>query len=99
MVESHKRSVAKAISWRIAATLTTVIIVYIFTHKLVLAMEVGLVEVIAKMVVYYLHERVWNRLKWGKITHPLEKLAVKKELTNEDMEKVKAQLKEMGYID
>jgi len=99
MIDSHKRSVVKSICWRIVATLTTMSIVFIFTRRIVLALEVGFFEVIAKMTFYYLHERVWDRVKWGKVKHPLEEIAVKRELEPEDLEKVKQQLQGMGYID
>jgi uncharacterized membrane protein len=99
MIDSHKRSVAKAISWRLGGTLATMLIVFIFTRKVTVTVGVGFFDLIAKMVIYYLHERVWEKIKWGKVKHPLEELAVKKELEPEDLEKVKQQLKNMGYID
>ena len=66
MIESHKRSVIKSVSWRAVATLTTMSIVYIFTRKLILTLEVGFFEIVAKMLFYYLHERIWGKVKWGK---------------------------------
>jgi len=97
--EHHSRTIVKAISWRIIATLTTMTIVYIFTRKIVLSLGVGLVEVIAKLTFYYLHGRLWNRISWGKKKHPLSDIPVKRELDPEDMEKIKRQLKELGYLD
>jgi uncharacterized membrane protein len=67
MVEENKRSIGKTISWRIVATTTTMIVVYIFTGELLLSLGVGVVEASAKMVFYYLHERAWNKIKWGKV--------------------------------
>jgi len=67
MPDKHVRSVAKGISWRILATLTTVFLVFIFTGKLTLAFGIGLLEVLAKLGFYYVHERVWNGIKWGRI--------------------------------
>ncbi|MFC1514310.1 DUF2061 domain-containing protein [Candidatus Omnitrophota bacterium] len=99
MIDSHRRSVVKAISWRAVATLTTMGIVLALTRKVVLMLEVGLLDIIAKLTFYYFHERVWEKLRWGKVEHPLETLAVKKKLAPEDMERVKDQLKDMGYID
>jgi uncharacterized membrane protein len=86
-------------SWRIVATLTTMGIVFVITRKFVLMLEVGLLDIIAKLIFYYLHERAWGKIKWGKVEHPLEVLAVKKQLAPEDLERVKGQLKDMGYID
>ena len=60
-----KRSFCKSITWRITATLTTVLLVYIFFHDVKTALSVGFVEIFVKMVVYYFHERAWNRTSWG----------------------------------
>lgn len=98
MSEYHKRSMMKTISWRIIATLTTMTIVFLFTGKVALAAGVGMVEVITKMLFYYLHERTWNRIIWGKLKHPLANLAVKKELAPEDMEIIRQRLKDLGYL-
>lgn len=57
------RSLAKAISWRITGTLDTVILSFIFTQRLSLALAIGMTEVFTKMVLYYLHERAWNRVR------------------------------------
>ena len=64
--DTHLRSVVKGIVWRFLASLTTVILVYIFTREWVLAFELGAIEVIAKLALYYGHERVWNVIKWGR---------------------------------
>ena len=64
--DSPARSATKALTWRVVATLTTICIVYIFTGKLALSLGVGGVEVLAKMLFYYLHERAWTRIAFGK---------------------------------
>ncbi len=64
--ESAWRSVYKAISWRILATLTTTLLVYAFTGRTDIAVTIGLLEGVAKMALYYGHERVWNRLNLGR---------------------------------
>ena len=58
--ESHTRSILKGISWRIIATLTTISIAYLITGKLDFALEIGGIEVISKIVLYYFHERLWQ---------------------------------------
>jgi len=65
-VERKRRSMTKAISWRVLATLTTMLIVYAFTRKFELTLLVGSLDVLIKMVLYYYHERTWNRIYWGK---------------------------------
>lgn len=64
--ETKKRSVLKALSWRTWATITTAIIVFIFTGELALAVTVGFLEVIAKMALYFFHERLWQKISFGK---------------------------------
>jgi len=66
MENKKSRSFVKAISWRVSATLTTAIVVFIFTQKFDLLIKVGLVEASIKFGIYYLHERVWQKIKWGK---------------------------------
>ena len=64
--ESRRRSVLKTISWRFWATLTTAILVYIFTGKIELAAAIGGIEVVIKMILYFVHERAWNNVNYGK---------------------------------
>jgi uncharacterized membrane protein len=97
--EAHSRTIAKAISWRVLATLTTMTIVFLFTRRIILSLGVGLAEVLAKIIFYYLHERIWEKISWGKSRHPLSGLLVKRELEPEDMEIIKNKLRELGYID
>ena len=52
-----------------------------------------------RFVMYYFHERIWEQIEWGKITHPLSGLPVTKSLEIEDAEIIKDKLKELGYID
>jgi adenylylsulfate kinase len=66
MRDYHKRSFAKAISYRITASATTAILVYLFTGKLLLSIGIGSVDGVAKIILYYLHERLWNKYHWGK---------------------------------
>ena len=64
--ERHTRSIVKAFSWRIIATSLTMLIVYLFTKKIVLSLGIGAVEVVTKMFFYYFHERAWINISWGK---------------------------------
>ncbi len=65
MKEKHVRSVAKAISWRFFATLTTAIIVYFFTGNFLLSLGISASEFVLKILIYYAHERAWNKVKFG----------------------------------
>ena len=65
-VDSHKRSIIKAAAWRIIATSVTTVVVYLFTREVVLSMGIGLVDAGIKIFVYYSHERLWNRINFGR---------------------------------
>ncbi len=65
-MESHRRSIAKAISYRIVGTLTTTLVVFIVLGEIKVAAAVGLVDTLIKIFVYFLHERTWNRIPFGR---------------------------------
>jgi len=65
-IETNKRSLIKGVSWRLMATTTTIIIVYLFFGQLDLAIMAGALETVAKIFLYYLHERGWNKIDYGK---------------------------------
>ena len=64
--ENSLRSLVKTISWRVIGTMDTVLISWLITGTLTLALSIGLVELVTKMVLYFFHERFWNTVKWGK---------------------------------
>jgi uncharacterized membrane protein len=64
--ENPKRSIAKSISWRIIGTLDTILISWIVTGTLSVAFSIGVVELFTKMLLYFFHERIWNKIGWGK---------------------------------
>ncbi len=64
--ETNKRSIVKGISWRILATSTTIIIVYFFFDRLDLAIAAGMIETVLKVGLYWVHERAWFKVRWGK---------------------------------
>ena len=66
MTEGHLRSIVKAITWRILASATTFLIVYIILGNVYVACGVGFLDIIIKCVLYYLHERTWNGISWGR---------------------------------
>lgn len=67
MKEKHYRSVIKAISWRTVGTIDTMIVSFFITGNLVMAVSIGSVEVLTKMVLYYVHERAWDKTNFGRI--------------------------------
>lgn len=65
MRESHFRSIVKGITWRIVASITTMLVVFFVTGDLLLVASVGIIDVTLKVLFYYFHERVWGRVHWG----------------------------------
>ncbi len=64
--ERWSRSLLKSVSWRIIGTLDTIVISYFITRKLAFALSIGGIELVTKMILYVVHERIWNKIKWGK---------------------------------
>ncbi len=66
MSDSPVRSLAKAISWRATGTADTFIISWLITGEVLLASGIALTEVFTKLFIYWAHERIWNRVAWGR---------------------------------
>lgn len=64
---SHGKSFIKGISWRVFGTLDTFMIALIFTKTPFAASQIAAFEVMTKIALYYFHERVWERVQWGKL--------------------------------
>ncbi|AZQ57365.1 DUF2061 domain-containing protein [Maribacter sp. MJ134] len=60
------RSVAKAVSWRIIGTLDTLLISYLLTGEVAIAASIASIDFVTKMFLYFFHERLWNKINWGK---------------------------------
>ena len=65
--ESHLRSLLKATSWRVIATLTTTLIAYFITGEVETALTIGSIEFVLKFAIYYAHERAWQLVPRGGI--------------------------------
>jgi uncharacterized membrane protein len=96
--EAHMRSILKAVSYRLLASIATGLIAYVFTRRLDISLGIAIVEAVAKVFCYYLHERLWSFIKIGQKEHPLSSLPVNKPLDKKDMEEVRKKLKDLGYI-
>lgn len=64
--EKPIRSIVKAISWRTIGTLDTIGISWLLTGDVKTAMGIGSIELVTKMVLYFGHERIWNRINFGR---------------------------------
>lgn len=67
MTDSHTRSLIKGITWRITGTIDTMVMAFIVTGHFTAAIKIGLTEVFTKVGLYYLHERLWNVIPFGRI--------------------------------
>lgn len=65
--ETKKRSVVKTITWKIIATSITLFTVYFFTGSFFGSVKITVVAATIGMVSFYLHERFWNRVSWGRV--------------------------------
>ena len=70
MADSTPRSIVKALSWRVIATLITALLAYLVTGNLEIAAKIGALDVVIKLAAYFLHERLWNRISYGKRAEP-----------------------------
>ena len=62
----QKRTIVKTLTWRVTASLTTFIIAWALTGDLLIGVTIGSIEAIAKIFLYYFHERIWNNISWAK---------------------------------
>ena len=66
MNDTSVRSLAKAVSWRVTGTIDTFLISWLITGQVLLASGIALTEIMTKILLFWLHERVWNKIKWQK---------------------------------
>lgn len=69
-MESHYRSIVKAITWRAGGTVVTFAVAWIITGNISLSAGIGILDTVIKIVAYYVHERLWIRVKFGKLKRP-----------------------------
>ena len=67
---AHLRSFIKAVSWRFFGSLDTFILSMIFTGNAKFAVSIATAEAVTKIALYYLHERAWRRVAWGRLEEP-----------------------------
>ncbi len=80
MSDRHKRSFAKGATWRIIGTADTILLSFLFTEAIEKALKIGWIELFTKIFLFYLHERIWDRLSFGKSENPVEGILRKTEL-------------------
>jgi adenylylsulfate kinase len=65
-IEHHKRSIAKALAFQIIIILTDIVIIFLITHRTGVTISIILLTNLVSAVIYFIHERAWNRIHWGK---------------------------------
>jgi uncharacterized membrane protein len=65
--DSHLRSLVKAISWRVVGSADTFILTMIVTGNAKYAISIASVEALTKIALYYVHERAWRKVRWGRL--------------------------------
>jgi len=69
-VEHPKRTIVKTITWRGCGAIFTIILIYFYSGDVGESLAVGISLEVVKMVIYYLHERIWNRIRFGRKPMP-----------------------------
>ena len=67
MTDQPKRSLVKTITWRITGSGATFLISYVISGNLTIAGTIAVIQVVANTLLYFIHERVWNRISWGRL--------------------------------
>jgi uncharacterized membrane protein len=98
-LESHTRAWVKSIVWRMLGIVVLGIISWLVTHNWKDVSIITMNFLGVRVILYYFHERAWDRISWGRIKHPLSGLPVNRELKPEDLLLIQRQLKELGYLD
>ncbi len=62
---ANKRHLIKTITWRILGTLDTMLLAWIISGDALMGLKIGFAEVLTKMILYFLHEKVWYRINFG----------------------------------
>jgi len=60
---SHKRHLAKTITWRFVGTIDTMVLSWIISGNPIFGLKIGVIEIVTKMTLYYFHERIWFNTK------------------------------------
>ena len=64
---SRKRSLLKAITWRLGGSVVTAGVVFGFTGDGGMSVGAGVADIVIKFIAYYIHERLWARVDWGRM--------------------------------
>lgn len=66
MSDTSQRSLIKTISWRLSGSGATFLISYVILGNINVAGSIAIIQLVSNTILYYAHERIWNRIKWGR---------------------------------
>ena len=97
-MESCLRSWTKSLSWRIIGVFMQGVITYLFTRSWSETLGITSIFQSLRFVLYYFHERAWQRIQWGRKVHPLAHLAMRPDLDGKDVEDIRRLLAAKEYL-
>jgi len=65
VLDANKRHLMKTVTWRLLGTLDTVVLAWLISGNPMIGLKIGMVEVVTKMILYYLHETIWYKFDFG----------------------------------
>jgi uncharacterized membrane protein len=66
VIESNSRSLVKTISWRLTGSGATFLVSYLISNDFSVAGTIAIVQLVTNTFLYYFHERIWNKIRWGR---------------------------------
>jgi uncharacterized membrane protein len=66
VIDSTGRSLVKTISWRITGSCATFFVAYMISGNLGMSGTIAIIQLTTNTILYYIHERIWNKVKWGR---------------------------------
>ena len=97
-MDTKKRSWAKSVTWRIVGVVILGAITYLVTWDWGKTTGITVIFHTVRLVLYYVHERLWERFTWGKVRHPLSHLPMREDLTAGDVREIARLLEEKEYV-
>jgi uncharacterized membrane protein len=67
--DSHARSIIKAVTWKLTAVIITLVVGYWISGNWKMSAEITGIAAVIGLVAYYFHERIWNRIGWGRVSN------------------------------
>ncbi len=97
-MDTRRRSWAKSFTWRVIGVAVLGAVSYLVTSDWKATTGITLLFHSIRMVLYYWHERLWERISWGKLKHPLSQFPVRADLTRDDYDTIRKFLDDQRYI-